>query len=68
MESTKKGMPESTPILSNYRSTGESFTTGQSYINQSFFQSFFSQFNTADELFYSGAISQFKSILNDTAK
>lgn len=31
MGAIKKGVPENTPISSNYRSTGESFTTNQIY-------------------------------------
>jgi hypothetical protein len=56
MESTKKGMPLDTPNLSNYRSTGESLPTAQRYKNESFFESFLNQFNTADRRFYTGAI------------
>ncbi|MBU3660717.1 MAG: hypothetical protein FGM14_12635 [Flavobacteriales bacterium] len=56
MESTKKGMHACTPNLSNYRTTGESLTTGQIYKNESFIQSFLSQFNTAERRFYTGAI------------
>jgi hypothetical protein len=56
MESTKKGMPLDTPNLSNYRSTSESFPTAQRYKNESFFESFLNQFNSADRRFYTGAI------------
>lgn len=56
MESTKKGMHVCTPNLSNYRTTGESVTTGQSYIKESFIESFLNQFNTAESRFYTGAI------------
>ena len=58
MESTKNGMPLDTPNLSNYRLTGESLPTVQRYKNESFFESFFNHFNTADRRFYTGAIVQ----------
>lgn len=63
MESTKKGMPESTPNLSNYRTTGESVPTGQIYIISDFIQSFIDQFNVGEQRFYSGAIVQLSKIV-----
>jgi hypothetical protein len=56
MESTKKGTPLDIPNLSNYRLTGESLPTVQRYKNESFFESFLNQFNTADRRFYTGSI------------
>ena len=56
MATIEKGMPLDTPQLSNYRSTGESFPTGQRYSKETFFESFLNQFNTADRDFYSRAI------------
>lgn len=56
MVSIKKGALVSTPNLSNYRSTGESFPTKQRYKNQTFFESFLNQFNSADRRFYTDAV------------
>jgi hypothetical protein len=56
MATIEKGMPLDTPQLSNYRSTGESFPTGQRYTKDTFIESFLNQFNTIEQAFYSGAI------------
>lgn len=63
METTKKGMPLDTPILSNYRLTGESLPIVQRYKNHSFIDCFLNQFIKADRRFYTCAIVKLSKLL-----